>query len=70
MTMQLSPHQTTASGAAVSEFDTADRASIIMPCGTGKTLVGIDVVRQLQPTKLTRAASICSGFTRAQQDHL
>ncbi len=49
MTMKLSPHQTTASEAAVSEFDTADRASIIMPCGTGKTLVGIDVVRQLQP---------------------
>jgi superfamily II DNA or RNA helicase len=49
MTTQLSPHQATASRAAVSEFDTADRASVIMPCGTGKTLVGIDIARQLQP---------------------
>ncbi|MCZ8255010.1 MAG: DEAD/DEAH box helicase family protein [Polaromonas sp.] len=43
------PHQVTAIAAAAHELSSADRASVVMPCGTGKTLVGIETVRRLKP---------------------
>ncbi len=41
------PHQTEALRAAAAELATADRATIVMPCGTGKTLVGAMIASEL-----------------------
>jgi superfamily II DNA or RNA helicase len=43
------PHQAAAIASTVQEFVTSDRASVVMPCGTGKTLVGIEIARRLCP---------------------
>ena len=47
----LYPFQTEAVTKTVEELKTADRAKVIMPCGTGKTIVGIKVREQLQPKR-------------------
>ncbi|SOD75047.1 helicase associated protein [Jatrophihabitans sp. GAS493] len=44
----LRPHQTAAVRAAVDGLREADRVQVIMPCGTGKTLVGIGVATELR----------------------
>lgn len=42
------PHQAKAVSAAIEAFRTRDRATIVMPCGTGKTLIGPWVAEGLE----------------------
>lgn len=45
----LRPHQARAVDAIVSRLRSDARATAVMPCGTGKTLVGLRVVEELKP---------------------
>lgn len=45
------PHQQEAITKILEEFSQADRATAVMACGTGKTLVGLWVMEALQPRK-------------------
>jgi superfamily II DNA or RNA helicase len=45
----LRPHQARAVDAIVSRLRSETRATAVMPCGTGKTLVGLRVVEELKP---------------------
>jgi len=45
-------HQIAAANAAVHELQTSDRTVIVMPCGTGKTLVGVKVCEDLDSKKV------------------
>ncbi len=45
----LRPHQARAVKAIVSRLRSDARATAVMPCGTGKTLVGLRVVEELKP---------------------
>jgi len=45
------PHQQEAIEKILAEFSTADRATAVMACGTGKTLVGLWVMEALKPAK-------------------
>jgi predicted helicase len=45
------PHQQEAIVKILEEFSKADRATAVMACGTGKTLVGLWVMEALQPKK-------------------
>jgi predicted helicase len=48
---KLKPFQETAIANTVAAFRSADRAKVIMPCGTGKTIVGIKIREQLKPKR-------------------
>ena len=45
----LRPHQARAVDAIVSRLRSDARATAVMPCGTGKTLVGLRVIEELKP---------------------
>ena len=45
------PHQQEAINKILTEFSSADRATAVMACGTGKTLVGLWVMEALIPAK-------------------
>ena len=45
------PHQQEAIEKILAEFSIADRATAVMACGTGKTLVGLWVMEALKPAK-------------------
>lgn len=49
--ISLYEFQSTAVQNVVSEFIKADRAKVIMPCGTGKTIVGVHVVKKMTPKR-------------------
>jgi len=44
----LREHQAEAKNAVITEFQTAVRTTVIMPCGTGKTLVGASLAADCQ----------------------
>jgi superfamily II DNA or RNA helicase len=43
----LRPHQRTAVGAVVASFSTRDRTTLVMACGSGKTLTGTAIAKEL-----------------------
>jgi predicted helicase len=45
------PHQNDASHAVIEIFKIKDRASIVAPCGSGKSIIGVEVLRQLHAAK-------------------
>jgi superfamily II DNA or RNA helicase len=49
--LTLRPFQKKAVAKAVAELEKRDRAKVIMPCGTGKTLVGLHVVKRKEPSR-------------------
>ena len=51
MKLDLYPFQSTAVQNTVKEFATADRTKVIMPCGTGKSLVGVHIMNQMAPRR-------------------
>lgn len=48
--MRLWPHQETALAAVTAELTRANRATVVMACGTGKTITGAEAARRLAPT--------------------
>lgn len=51
MKMKLYGFQSAAVRNTVKEFKRADRAKVIMPCGTGKSLVGVHIVKKMTPKR-------------------
>ena len=47
----LRQHQSQASRAILAAFKTADRTNIVMPCGSGKSIIGVEITRSLDAAK-------------------
>lgn len=52
MKLKLHDFQSNAVRSVLKEFKQADRANVIMPCGTGKSIVGVHVVKRMAPKRL------------------
>jgi superfamily II DNA or RNA helicase len=47
----LRPHQTKASQSILAAFNLADRTNITLPCGSGKSIIGVEIARTLTAAK-------------------
>ena len=72
MALTLRPHQQTAADAVLAELAVADRANVIMPCASGKTLLEIRVAHEFRRVVFLEPslALIRQALQRAREDGL